>query len=259
MVMHPRAYVLNGLGTGKTLSTLLALDYLIQIGLVTQALVVAPKAVLQLVWEKEIYDRMPRLKPVVLSGTRKQRLKGLHSFGWNVAIINVEGVKVIANELHAVGFEAMVLDELALYRDQRTERWRIMSKLVQTLDYCWGLTGSPTPNGPWDAYAQAKLLTPWQVPMSFGSFQQKVAVQGAFPGQWLPRKGADKIVCMRSCSRRSATPAPRCWSCRRSRPSPTRSAVQAAGDRCQDADQGAADHVSDHRRRESRQRRRPLG
>jgi SNF2 family DNA or RNA helicase len=194
MAMHHRAYVLNGLGTGKTLSTLLAVDYLIQQSMISRVLVVAPKSILQPVWEKEIYQRMPRLKPVVLSGTRKQRLKGLYSPGWNIAIINVEGVKVIANELHSIGFTAMVLDELALYRDRRTERWRIINKLVDTMAYCWGLTGAPIPNGPWDAYGQIRMLTPWQVPMSFYVFQQKVALPGAFPGQWIPRKGSQQIV-----------------------------------------------------------------
>lgn len=193
MVMHPRAFVLNGLGTGKTLSTLLAVDYLLQKKLITKVLVVAPKSVLWRVWEKEIFDRMPRLKPVVLSGTREQRLKGLVQKHWNVAIINVEGVKVIGRELHEVGFEALVLDELALYRERRNERWQIMQALVASMDWCWGLTGAPTPNGPWDAYGQIKLLTPWNAKTSFGAFREAVAVQTA-AGRWLPRRDWQQYV-----------------------------------------------------------------
>jgi hypothetical protein len=193
MVANTRGYVLNGLGTGKTLSTLLALDYLILQGVVKRALVVAPKTVLRRVWEKEIFDRMPRLTPVVLSGTRGQRVKGLIQRNWNIAVINVEGVKVIARELHEAGFQALVLDELALYRETKTDRWRICKALVDIMDYAWGLTGAPTPNGPWDAYGQIKLLTPWQVPMSASVFKQDVAIE-TYPGVWLPKKGSEKYV-----------------------------------------------------------------
>jgi hypothetical protein len=194
MVANRRAYILNGMGTGKTLATLLALDYLLTEGVIERALVVAPRSVLWRVWEKEIQDRMPRLRPVVLYGDRAKRLKLLRSAHWNVAIINNDGVRVIANQLlHEGEFGALVLDELALYRERKTERWALMDVLVKQMDFAWGLTGAPTPNGPWDAYGQIRLLTPWQYPGSFKSFRDKVAIE-SYPGVWLPRKGSQAVI-----------------------------------------------------------------
>lgn len=193
MVCRRRAYILNQMGTGKTLATLLALDWLILQKIIRRALVIAPLTTLQPVWEAEIYSRVSRLDPVLLTGSRKQRLAGLQGSGWNVALINPEGVRVVRAELHHAGFQALVLDELAMYRERTTERWRLTEALVKKMDFAWGLTGAPMPNGPWDAYGQIKLLTPWEVPISFKRFRDDVATE-PYPGKWKPRKGAEAYV-----------------------------------------------------------------
>jgi len=53
LTMNPRAYVLNGLGTGKTKSALWAFKFLKQQGLADKMLVVAPLSTLNFTWAKE--------------------------------------------------------------------------------------------------------------------------------------------------------------------------------------------------------------
>src|SRR5262249_24546226 len=100
LTLNKRAYVLNGMGTGKTRAGIWALDYLKKEGTARRALVVAPLSTLVNVWAKEIAATVPGLKAVVVHGTRKQRLKRLGEDA-DIYIINHDGVKAVFNELMA--------------------------------------------------------------------------------------------------------------------------------------------------------------
>lgn len=193
LVCRPRAYVLNEMGTGKTFATLAAIDWLLQEGICRRALIVAPLSTLQVVWEAEVAQRLPYLRTAIIHGTKKQRLKALDRTDYDVAIINHDGVKVILPELVAQQFDIIVIDELAVLRNHRSALWTHTKKLVHAAPYVWGLTGSPTPNGPEDAYAQVKLLTPERVPMSYTKFRQKVCLE-VNQGIFIPRAEAKNIV-----------------------------------------------------------------
>ena len=66
------------MGTGKTLATLWALDYLMQRGLVRRALILSPLSTIYRVWEDEIFNHfMSRRKCIVLYGDRGKRLASL--------------------------------------------------------------------------------------------------------------------------------------------------------------------------------------
>ena len=68
-----RAYNLSDMGTGKTLTTLWAYDYLRSIGEVRRLLVVAPKSVLLQGWLRDIRTHMWHLRAVALVGTAAKR------------------------------------------------------------------------------------------------------------------------------------------------------------------------------------------
>lgn len=192
LASRSRVYVLNDLGTGKTFATLLAIDWLMLKGYIRKALVVAPLSTLESVWGQEIRLRMPRLRSVILHGTKRQRLELLRSDAWNVAIINHDGVKVILDELLKIKFECVVLDEAAVYRDHRTDRWKKTRALVEHAPMLWGLTGSPTPNGPEDAYGQVRLITPSRMPISFKRWRSTVCIE--LNGLWFPKDDAKQKV-----------------------------------------------------------------
>lgn len=177
LTLNRRAYVLNDMGTGKTRSTLYAIDFLMRTAEVDKILVVAPLSTLTCVWEQEIFNTFPHRTAVAVHGTKAQRLKALKQ-DVDFYIINHDGIKVVQEELmKRSDINCVVVDELASFRNARTDRWKRLNNITKTRKYVWGLTGSPTPNAPTDAWGQVRLLTPEKVPKYFKAFQQETMTQ----------------------------------------------------------------------------------
>lgn len=187
-----RAYVLSSMGVGKTRAALFSFDFLYEQGVVSNCLVVAPLSTLAPVWETEIFETFHHLSAGVLHGTRAKREKVLRE-NHHIYIINHDGISTIQKLLLAKKFDCVIVDELAVYRNKRTNRWKSLKPLVTNARYAWGLTGAPTPNGPTDAYGQVKLLTPTKMAMSFRAFQQQTMRQVS-QFRWIPRQEANNIV-----------------------------------------------------------------
>lgn len=188
-----RAYVLNGLGSGKTRSALFAADYLMNQGEIRKALIIAPLSTLSATWEREIFQVMPHRTSTVLHGTKVKRLKNLGE-DVDFYVINTDGLSVITDALMERGdIDLFIIDEIAMFRNKRTRRWKMLNKLVSHRKYAWGMTGLPTPNGPTDAWAQCKLLTPERVPKYFKQFQHMVEYQVS-QFRWLPKDEANDVV-----------------------------------------------------------------
>ncbi len=177
MTMNLRAFILSEIGTGKTRAALYAIDHLIKEGVITSALVTAPLSTLHQVWDKEIFQYFPHLIARVLHGTRAQRLAELAKPA-DIYIINHDGIETIQAALCAKKeIQAIVIDELSYYRNGTTDRWKSMNSLASTSRYVWGMTGSPVPNEPADAYSQIKLLRPEAVPKYFKHFKELTMTQ----------------------------------------------------------------------------------
>lgn len=197
LTRHARAYCLNDMGSMKTLSALWAADFLRSEGLLRRILVIAPLSTVERTWADEVFFNLSHLKAVVLHGTRQKRLQLLDSDA-DVFIINHDGVKVILEELCRRKFELVLIDELSqAARNASTERWKAYRHLVEGVSYVWGMTGTPTPNEPTDAWAQCRLITPETVPKFFSRFRDKTMQQlnvgGSFP-KWVPRPEASRVV-----------------------------------------------------------------
>lgn len=193
LTTNPRAYVLSEMGVGKTRAALYAYDYLRRIGAVNSVLIVAPLSTLVGVWENEIFENFPYLQTGVLYGDRKKRLKILGQKA-DAYIVNHDGVEVVHSQLFArTDIDCVIVDELAVYRNARSERWKNLRPIVQRANFAWGLTGAPTPNEPTDAYGQIKLLTPDRVGYSFKSFKDATMRQLG-PFRWIPKQEANDIV-----------------------------------------------------------------
>jgi SNF2 family DNA or RNA helicase len=182
------------MGTGKTRAVLFAADWLLRTGQAKRVLVVAPLSTLTLVWETEVFRMMMRRKTRVLYGSREKRLAILAE-GCEICIVNHHGVRVIENELAKAGFDIVVIDELATFRNKSTELWKSVSTVVnaRSTKFAWGLTGSPTPNLPTDAWAQCALLTPGRVPRTMGAFKAQTMLRVS-QFRWTPKKEANDMV-----------------------------------------------------------------
>lgn len=197
LAMHSRAFCLNGMGTGKTNSALWAYDYLRRTKQVQKMLVVCPLSTMERTWGDSVFNTFPHLDAVVLHGTRERRQKLLKQ-DVNVYIINIDGLSAIKDELaKRPDIDLIVIDELALARNSSTERWKLLNTICnkQSVRRVWGMTGSPTPNAPTDAWAQCKLVTPdnQNVPKYFGAFRDRVMRQ-LTQFKWVNRPEANDVV-----------------------------------------------------------------
>ena len=195
LATHPRAFCLNGMGSGKTLAVLWAFDYLRKQGLVRRLLVVGPLSTLERTWGDEVFRHFPEWNFAAVHGAREKRHKLLEG-DYDVFAINHDGIKsketlqrIIARE----DIDLIVFDELAVFRNQSTDRWKAANALAKTRQCVWGLTGTPTPNAPTDAYAQIKLVNPSRAPRHFGQFRD-MTMRQLSQFKWVPREGATQVV-----------------------------------------------------------------
>lgn len=198
LTLQGNAFVLNDLGTGKTMASLWAYDYLRSEGQVNKALVVSSLSTLERTWGDEIFGNFSHLHFNVLHGTRERRMKLLDQDA-DIYLINHDGIKT-AGFLEAMAvrddIDLVIVDEIAqVGRNAGADRWKVLNKLCnkQTPRRVWGMTGKPTPNAPTDAWAQVKLVSPGLVPPYFNRFKDLVMRQVG-PFTWLPRDNAVEIV-----------------------------------------------------------------
>lgn len=195
--MHSRAFCLNGMGTGKTNSALWAYDYMRRTKIVNKVLVVCPLSTMERTWADSVFNTFSHLDAVVLHGTREKRIKLLKE-DVHVYIINIDGLATIKDELaKRPDIDLIVVDELALARNSSTDRWKTLNTICnkQGSRRVWGMTGSPTPNAPTDAWAQCKLITPDNtgVPKYFGAFRDRVMRQ-LTQFKWIARPEANDVI-----------------------------------------------------------------
>jgi SNF2 family DNA or RNA helicase len=195
VTLHRRGFILNDMGTGKTLAFLWAWDYLRSVGLAHKLLVSAPLSTLQRAWADEIFRNFPHLTCAMLHGTAAKRRR-LLAQDVDVYIVNHDGMQVIAEDLaERPDVDHVLVDECASLRNSGTARWKIHNVVInrQHPRACHGMTGTPIPNSPTDAYAQCKLITPERVPRYFNVFRDLTMKQIA-PYKWAPRDNALEVV-----------------------------------------------------------------
>ena len=136
------------MGLGKTAVTLSALteDHL-------PALVLAPKRVANHVWAHETQKWRPDLTVSIATGTPAQRTRA-RGRGADVTVMTMDTV----TDLGGHEYRTVILDELSSWKTKTTRRWKSTRPVVRQADHVWGLTGTPSPNGYHDLWAQVALL-----------------------------------------------------------------------------------------------------
>ena len=190
MTMNERAYVLNDMGTGKTRSALWSIDSLMKSGSIQKALIVAPLSTLHFTWGREIFTVLPHRRFAVLHGDKHKRKALLANPETDIFLINHDGLKVIIDEITARGdIDCLCIDELSVYRNGQSERTKTIRTLAQRMKYVWGMTGSPIPNSPTDAWGLASVVTPHNIPRYFGRFREALMTR-INQYKWAPKPDA---------------------------------------------------------------------
>ena len=198
LTLYDRGYILNGLGSGKTIASLWAYDYLRSKGRAKKLLVIAPLSTVDLTWADAIFEHFPHLNCTVLHhSTRAKRIKML-DIDADVYVTNHDGAKILWEEINKrPEIDTIIVDELAqCARNAQTDMWKAINLIVNAPKLnrrAWGLTATPMPNSPTDVFGQAKLLTPNTVPRYFTRFRDTVMRQQG-PYLWLPRANATETA-----------------------------------------------------------------
>ena len=161
IVTHPVAAVILQMGLGKTVCTLDAINQLMYDSFeVRQVLVIAPLRVAKVTWSDEIrkWKNLSHLRYSIAVGTEKERVAALNADA-DIYIINRENVQWLV-EKSGVPFEydMVVIDELSSFKNWNSKRFKAFMKVRPRVKRVVGLTGTPSPNGMMDLFAQFKCL-----------------------------------------------------------------------------------------------------
>ncbi|MBO7274946.1 MAG: ATP-dependent helicase, partial [Clostridia bacterium] len=199
---HPACALLWGMGTGKTVTTLTAVDLLLHDCVEDgPVLVIAPKRVAENTWSKEAdkWEHLHHLRVVKIMGTAKQRQEALCEVG-DVFVINRENVVWLVDTVSKHWpFPIVVIDELSSFKSAQAKRWKALRRVRGRIRRIIGLTGTPRPNGLEDFWPEIYLLDQGErLGRTLSIFRQKYLVPEKMNGHivysYRPREGAEGEV-----------------------------------------------------------------
>ncbi len=161
ILSHPIAAVILQMGLGKTVCTLDAINQLMYDRFeVRKVLVIAPLRVAKVTWSDEIkkWDNLSHLRYSVAVGTEKERIEALKKDA-DIYIINRENVQWLVEKSKVpFEFDMVVIDELSSFKNWNSKRFKAFMQVRPRVKRIVGLTGTPSPNGMMDLFAQFKCL-----------------------------------------------------------------------------------------------------
>ena len=176
----PRCLVLMPMGSGKSLTTLTALDSLSLLEDVFPALVIAPLRVAQSTWPNEVaqWPFLGHLRVSVVTGSPAQRQLALDKTA-DIYTTNYENLPWLEAHLQSRWpFRSIVADESTKLKGfrtrQGTKRAKSLAKVAFRSPRFIGLTGTPAPNGLQDLWGQVWFCDQGQrLGKSFTAFQNR--------------------------------------------------------------------------------------
>lgn len=157
---RPRCALFLEMGLGKSVITLTAIRQLLDDFAISRVLVVAPKKVAESTWGAEAskWEHLSGLRVDVMTGNAIERRRAYEAPGV---------VKVIGRDLFAAlwasegakwPFDCIIIDELTSFKSSTSKRFKAMKKASAVTSRVIGLTGTPSPNGLADLWAQMMVI-----------------------------------------------------------------------------------------------------
>lgn len=179
----PRAGLFAGMGTGKTVSTLTALNDLSLVEDVWPALIAAPLRVAQSTWPDEVqkWAHLSHLRVSPIVGDLKQRVAAMRRPA-EIYTVNHENLPWLMEALKGGKlwrFRTVVCDESTKLKGfrlrQGTQRAKALAPVAHRVTPRWiNLTGTPAPNGLQDLWGQTWFLDKGQrLGLSFDAFKMR--------------------------------------------------------------------------------------
>ncbi len=164
LLEHPVAGLFLEMGLGKSIITLTAISDLMFDRLeVKKVLIIAPLRVAMSTWPNELkkWEHLKFLDISVVIGTPEQRKAALrkNTFLYSINRENVAWlVKYYEQHRLPWDFDMVVIDELSSFKSHKSMRFKALRKVRPKIKRIVGLTGTPTPNGLMDLWAEIGIL-----------------------------------------------------------------------------------------------------
>lgn len=202
IIDHPECAILLGMGMGKTISTLTAIEALIYDYFdVDKVLVIAPVRVARDTWPAEIkkWDHLKGLTVSPIIGTAEQRAAAADRPA-DIYTIGRENIPwLVKHHGNRWPYDMVIIDELSSFKNPQAKRFKALKKVRPHIDRIVGLTGTPAPNSLLDLWAPFRLIDNGQ---RLGKYITHYRDQYFLPdkrsGQviysWKLRPGADQAI-----------------------------------------------------------------
>jgi SNF2 family DNA or RNA helicase len=161
IISDPYLGLFLDMGLGKTVITLTGLHNLKYYRwAIRKVLIIAPKKVAESTWSKEAekWEHLKALRISVVLGPAKQRLAALNAEA-DIYIINRENTQWLVEYYgHNWPFDVVVLDESSSFKNHQAKRFKALKAVRPRISRLIELTGTPSPHGLTDLWAQVYLL-----------------------------------------------------------------------------------------------------
>ena len=190
------------MGLGKTVITLSAIKelkyYRFQ---ARKILIIAPKKVAEATWQKECdkWEHLSLLRISTVLGNINQRIRALNTPA-DIYIINRENVPWLVDYYRNDWcFDMVVVDEFSSFKSHTAKRFKALASVRPRIKRFVGLTGTPSPNGLSDLWAQVYLLDGGErLEKRYTQFRAKYFLEGRRNGyvvyEYLPKNEAENTI-----------------------------------------------------------------
>lgn len=197
ILKEKRVFLMLEMGLGKTVSTLTAVSDLLDSFSANRVLVIAPLRVANSVWHKEAenWQHTNHLKVVRATGTEKQRISAL-TVSSDIVCINRENIKWLVEYYGKHWpFDCVVIDESSSFKNQSSQRFKALKKVLPATEYMILLTGTPSPNGLMDLWPQCYLIDQGEALGKTMTNYKKRFFESDYMGyKFTPREGSDEKI-----------------------------------------------------------------
>ena len=201
IIANRYAFLTVDMGLGKTVTTLTAVAELLDCVEIARVLVIAPKSVAENTWTGECakWDHLAHLRVSVVMGDEKHRIKALETPA-DIYVINRDNVVWLTEQQgKRWTFDTVIIDESSSFKNPQARRFKALRKVRPQIRRLILLTGTPSPNGHMDLWAQAWLLDMGQrLGRTLGAYRSKYFRPGRSNGHvvydWHLRPGAHEEI-----------------------------------------------------------------
>ena len=132
--------------TGKTLSAIAACDYLLSRGAVRRVLILCPLSVMRVAWCADMNNFAPHRRITVAHGTKDKRIAAIDAES-EFVVMNFDGIKLMESHLKGK-FDMIVADEANAFKNFRSDRSKVLRRLLTKDTRLVLMTGTPASQSP---------------------------------------------------------------------------------------------------------------